>query len=104
MTRCQGPRPASLPPAPHAPPAVPRPALPRRRSYVLVVDLRGRVHTFLQHRDVNLAHACRPDDVEPPALRKLLLGALRYGAPRRAPPSLRRHRPPRPAPPLSLLT
>ena len=44
-----------------------------------MVDLRGRVNTFLQHRDVNLANACRPDDVEPPSLRKLLLGALRFG-------------------------
>ena len=37
--------------------------------------------TFFQYRDVNLAYAYRPDDVEPTALRKKLLGALRYGKP-----------------------
>ena len=47
----------------------------------LVVDLRGRATTFLEHRDVNLAVACRPDAVEPESVRKLLLGALRFGKP-----------------------
>ena len=37
--------------------------------------------TFFQYRDVNLAYAYRPADVEPDVLRRKVMGALRYGKP-----------------------
>lgn len=47
----------------------------------LIVDLGGKAATFLSYRDVNMAMAYRPDDTDPEVLRKLLLGALRFGKP-----------------------
>ena len=49
--------------------------------FTLVLDLGGHAMTFFQYRDVNLAYAYRPDDVEPEKLRKKVMGALRYGKP-----------------------
>jgi len=49
--------------------------------YTLVLDLGGHAMTFFQYRDVNLVQSYRPDDVEPNALRKKVMGSLRYGKP-----------------------
>jgi len=49
--------------------------------YSLIVDLGEKASLFLKYRDVNLALAYRPADVEPETLRKLILGALRFGKP-----------------------
>ncbi|KAJ1617100.1 hypothetical protein T492DRAFT_1102242 [Pavlovales sp. CCMP2436] len=49
--------------------------------YLLVVDLGGRVLSYLQYRDTNLLNFCRPADITPGAVRSALVGALRYGKP-----------------------
>ena len=49
--------------------------------YSLVIDLGGKVTTYLSYRDTNMAMAYRPYDTDPVILRRLLLGALRYGKP-----------------------
>jgi hypothetical protein len=49
--------------------------------YTLVVDLGGKANTYLSYRDVNMCLAYKPSDADPVTLRKLLLGALRYGKP-----------------------
>lgn len=53
----------------------------RGERYPLVVDLGGKVLTYLTYRDVNLLNYCRPKDVEPDVVRAALVGALRYGKP-----------------------
>ena len=49
--------------------------------YSLVVDLGGKANTYFSYRDCNMALAYKPSDADPCVLRKLLLGALRYGKP-----------------------
>lgn len=49
--------------------------------YTLVLDLGGKATVFFQYRDVNMALVYKPSDAEPDTLRKLLLGALRFGKP-----------------------
>ena len=48
---------------------------------ILVVDLGGKALTYFQYSDSNIACYARPEEVEPAALRKKLLGAIRYGKP-----------------------
>ena len=49
--------------------------------YSLVLDLGGKANTYFSYRDTNMAMAYRPSDTDPVVLRRLLLGALRYGKP-----------------------
>lgn len=49
--------------------------------YALVVDLGGKAGVYLSYRDANCCMAYRPADTDPEVVRKLLLGALRYGKP-----------------------
>jgi len=48
---------------------------------ILVVDLGGKAITYFEYSDCNLACYARPAEIEPAALRRKLLGALRYGKP-----------------------
>jgi hypothetical protein len=48
---------------------------------VLTVDLGGKALTFLQYRDTNMCCYAHPAEIEPEVMRKLILGALRFGKP-----------------------
>lgn len=53
----------------------------RGERYALIVDLGGKALIYLQYRDCNCLNSCRPADVAPEAVRRALVGALRYGKP-----------------------
>eukprot|EP00760_Papus_ankaliazontas_P006311 PhM_4_TR12990/c0_g1_i1/m.67236 len=47
----------------------------------LLVDISARASVFLRYRDTNYLDSFQPSNMEPEAIRKALLGGLRYGKP-----------------------
>lgn len=51
------------------------------RKWPCVIDPSRRTMTFLRYRDANCIDVCDPSEFDPAAIRRLLLGALRFGKP-----------------------